>query len=122
MLDRGHGQHTGTPRPARPAGPPAPPPAASGRPLADRVQHEIDQVTDELLTALQKYRTAKRVYATRMAVFEATYGPTAEADIAAKSDYRRARAISDCTWWRGEVMVASNALTALRSLAGGGRP
>lgn len=83
---------------------------------------EIDALTDELLAALQKYRTAKRVYAARMAQFEAKYGPTAEADVAAKTDYRRARAISDCAWWRGEVMVASNALTALRSLTGGNRP
>jgi hypothetical protein len=49
-------------------------------------------------------------------------GPTAEADIAARDDWRRARAISDCTWHRGEVMAASNALIALRSLTGGDRP
>jgi hypothetical protein len=49
-------------------------------------------------------------------------GPTAEADIAARDDWRRARAISDCSWHRGEVLAASNALIALRSLGGGDRP
>lgn len=100
------------------------PPPSSGRPvpMSVRVEQEIGQLTEDLLEALHQYRTAKRVYAARMAVFEKVHGPTAEADIAAKTDYRRARAISDCAWHRGEVMAASNALIALialRSLAGG---
>ena len=100
--------------------PPPPPPPTGRRPLPARVQQEIDQLVDELLAALLHYRTAKRMYATRTAQLEQKHGPTAKADIAARDDYVRARAESECRWWRGEVMAASNALLALRSLDGGG--
>src|SRR5437868_1657118 len=87
--------------PTRPA-PPAPPPA----PTVDRVDADIALLTQELLTALRNYRIAKRVFATRVEVLERKHGgPTAEADIAGKTDYLRAKAISDCAWWRGEVMA-----------------
>lgn len=83
---------------------------------------EIDELRDELRAALRNYRIAKTVFVARTAVLERLHGgPSAEADIAARDDWRRAKAISDANWYRGEVMAASNALLALRSLAGGDR-
>jgi len=83
---------------------------------------EVEQLTDELLTALRGYRIAKRVLATRTAMLQRRYGPTAEADVAGRDDYRKNKAAGDVAWWRGEVMAASNALIALHGLAGGDRP
>lgn len=97
--------------------PPAAPPPPDGRRVPVRVQ--IEELTDELLTALHNYRVAKRVLAARTAMLENRHGPTAEADIAGRSDYRKTKAAGDVAWWRGEVMAASNALIALRSLTGG---
>lgn len=95
------------------------PGAPTRRNLDPEVQQEINNLTAELVNALRKYRAAKGVFERRKAELIDQYGDTAEADIAGKSDYRRARAVSDCNWYRGEVMVASNALIALQGLTGG---
>ncbi len=99
--------------------PPPPPPPASGRVPAVE-DPEIRQLRDELLTALAKYRKAKEAFEARTAVLQRRHGgDNTEAEIAGRSDWRRIKAIADCTWYWREVMAASNALIALR---GGGRP
>lgn len=124
MRDRGQYLVPGAVIPPPLSAPPPPPPSSGRRPsTAARVEQEIVWLTVELLAALRDYRVAKTVFAARTAVLERMHdGPSAESDIAGRDDYRRNKAKADCAWYRGEVMAASNALIALRGLAGGDLP
>jgi hypothetical protein len=73
---------------------------------------EIERLADELLTASQKYRAAKRRFNRRTEVYVARYGQ-AEAELHARGDHIRQRAGVDCGWHGDEMTRLGTALTAL---------
>lgn len=81
-----------------------------------RIDREVETLTGELLSALDRYRDAKRRFVERTNYYRSHYTRPSDADIAAQSDYQRKTAVVDCEWFRGEVLVAASALTALLML------
>jgi hypothetical protein len=77
---------------------------------------EVERLTDELLTASQRYRRAKA----RFARITDRYGTGVEAELRARTDYARGRAGADCGWYGDQMVRLGTALLALSTVARGG--
>lgn len=75
----------------------------------------VHRLTGKLLDGLDSYDDAKRRLAERTEVYARKFpGDPGSAELAARGDYLRGKAISDCTWLQAEIQTYAAAITALR--------
>jgi hypothetical protein len=84
--------------------------------LMAAIEQETRTVAAELLDASRRYRQAKQRFQQRTRWYERQYPDAITAELRARDDYLRCRAVVDCEWFGSEMTRLGSTLSAFLDL------